>query len=78
MHARSISEGGQVILYPSGRMSGTDDNGARQFAEATAALRAKGHVLLSPGELNDLFGERTYAQCLRLDLLLILSRSRRS
>ena len=54
-------------------MSGLDDNGSQQFAEATTALRAKGHVLLSPGELNDLFGERDYHSCLKLDLLLILS-----
>ena len=62
-----------MIVYPSSKMTGTDDNGARQFADATAALRAKGHVVVSPGELNDLFGERDYAQCLKLDLLLILS-----
>ena len=61
-------------VYVAGRMTFEPENGKAAFDRAAAKLRADGHVVINPSELNSMFGKgRSYAQCLKADLALILS-----
>lgn len=56
-------------IYLAGPMSGIPDDNYPAFHKAAKKLRAAGHFVLSPAELNPPKGE--YRQCLSVDLIWI-------
>lgn len=56
-------------IYVAGPMSGVPLLNYPAFAAATARLRAKGHEVVSPAEVNDGFEHEGWAACMRRDLV---------
>jgi len=60
-------------VYIAGRIT-SDSNARRHFAAAERHLRARGFLnIINPAELDTVLGDaRTYGECLKIDLALIL------
>lgn len=58
------------IGYISGPMSGYPDSNFPAFAEAAKDLRALGYTVISPHELGE---EKTWQDCMRKDLIALMS-----
>ena len=58
-------------IYLSGAMTGFPDLNFPAFHAAASALRAKGHDVVNPAEIEP-EGEKTWASCMRADLKAML------
>lgn len=63
------------MIYLCGPMTiaGPPDYNYPLFTEVTAQLRAQGHKILTPTECNPVVGERPWDECMRRDLVEMLS-----
>jgi hypothetical protein len=58
-------------IYISGPMTGWHNNNVESFNAVAAQLRAAGHQVVNPAELND--PQATYAQAMRTDIAALLT-----
>lgn len=58
----------RLTIYASGPMSGYKDKNFPAFMKASIKLRAKGHRVINPAELNIEEPEPTWERCLRRDI----------
>lgn len=58
----------QYRIYVSGPMTGYKDKNFPAFMKASIALRAKGHRVINPAELDIGEPEKTWEKCLQRDI----------
>jgi hypothetical protein len=59
-------------FYVAGPMTGYENLNHEAFHAEEARLRALGHVVISPARLNEVLGTRSYSDCMRLDVAIVL------